>query len=173
MPASSLTGINVPDSPPTLPEAIEPPFLTASMSIAHAAVEPGRPIRDTPIASTISATESPAAGVAATASASPPSGLPPDTVAPQVAAEAVQAPCDPRVEAVALEDEAAEETTDEADDDETPATLQVEALRILPPDDSDLIVVLDAEAHVGQLSRTAGKAHRQEYRQLFTKLRGN
>jgi hypothetical protein len=36
-----------------------------------------------------------------------------------------------------------------------------------------LIVVLDAEANISQLSRTAGKAHRQEYRQLFTKLRGN
>jgi hypothetical protein len=91
------------------------------------------------------------------------------TVAPQVVAEAVQAPCDEPLAPVASEGE----TSDEADDGETPATLQVEALRILPPDDSDLIVVLDAEAHISQLSRTAGKAHRQEYRQLFTKLRGN
>ena len=59
MPASSLTGMKVPDRPPTLPEAIAPPFLTASISRARAAVEPGTPIRPTPIASTISATESP------------------------------------------------------------------------------------------------------------------
>ncbi len=111
----------------------------------------------------------PGAGAADIAPASPPSGQPTDTAAPQAVAEAVQAPCDQRMESVPLEDE----TVDDADDDEAPATLQVETLRVLPPDDSDLIVVLDAEAHVGQLSRTAGKAHRQEYRQLFTKLRGN
>ncbi len=111
----------------------------------------------------------PVASVADHATASPSSEPHAVAVASQVVAEAVQTPCDERLAAVDSEDE----TADEADDGETPATLQVEALRILPPDDSDLIVVLDAEAHVGQLSRTAGKAHRQEYRQLFTKLRGN
>jgi type II secretory pathway predicted ATPase ExeA len=116
---------------------------------------------------------SPAAGVAGTVPPSTPSGQHTDTVTPQVVAEAVQAPCDQSLESVPLEAEARDEAADEPVDDESPATLQVEALRILPPDDSDLIVVLDAEAHVGQLSRTAGKAHRQEYRQLFTKLRGN
>ncbi len=59
---------------------------------------------------------------------------------------------------------------DAAEADE-PSTLRVAALRDLPPDDSDLIVVMDAEAHAGLLSRTPGKAHRQEYRHLFTKLR--
>jgi hypothetical protein len=34
MPVSSLTGINVPESPPTFPEAIAPPFFTASISRA-------------------------------------------------------------------------------------------------------------------------------------------
>jgi hypothetical protein len=71
--------------------------------------------------------------------------------------------------ATVLEDEAAYDMSD----GETPLTLQVEALRAVPPDDSDLIVVLDAEAHVAQLSRTPGKAHRQDYRRLFTKLREN
>ncbi|NLF70003.1 MAG: AAA family ATPase [Candidatus Anammoximicrobium sp.] len=50
-------------------------------------------------------------------------------------------------------------------------TLRVAALRDLPPDDSDLILVMDAQSHVAPLSRMAGKAHRQEYRHLFTKLR--
>jgi len=85
------------------------------------------------------------------------------------AAQTERAPCETEPAAVTLQVGMSEEDEDE----DAPATLQVEALRVLPPDDSDLIVVLDAEAHVGQLSRTAGKAHRQEYRQLFTKLRGN
>jgi type II secretory pathway predicted ATPase ExeA len=55
---------------------------------------------------------SPAAAVADIAPASPPSGQHTDTVAPQVVAEAVQAPCDPRVEAVPLEDEAADDADD-------------------------------------------------------------
>jgi len=71
--------------------------------------------------------------------------------------------------ATVLEDETAYDMSD----GETPLTLQVEALRAVPPDDSDLIVVLDAEAHIAQLSRTPGKAHRQDYRRLFTKLREN
>ncbi len=111
----------------------------------------------------------PGAGAAGPTAASPPSATQTTTTAPQVAAEAVPAPCDERPAAATSEVEPAEE----ADDDETPATLQVEALRILPPDDSDLILVLDAESHIAQLSRPAGKAHRQEYHQLFTKLRGN
>jgi hypothetical protein len=111
----------------------------------------------------------PGAGAAGPTTASAPSGTQTPAAAPQVAAAAVQTPCDEPLAAVSSEDEPA----DEADDGETPATLQVEALRILPPDDSDLILVLDAESHVAQLSRSAGKAHRQEYRQLFTKLRGN
>lgn len=69
--------------------------------------------------------------------------------------------------AVVAEDEPVEEVAPEGES----ATLRVAALRDLPPDDSDLIVVLDAEARVGQLSRTPGRAHRQEYRHLFTKLR--
>lgn len=57
------------------------------------------------------------------------------------------------------------------DEGQPPATVRVAARRAIPPDDSDLIIVLDAEAHVGQLSRVPGKAHRQEYRRLFTRLR--
>ena len=68
----------------------------------------------------------------------------------------------------AVEHEDLSEDTLESDE---PDTLRVAALRDLPPDDSDLIVVMDAEAHIAPLSRVPGKAHRQEYRHLFTKLR--
>ncbi len=108
------------------------------------------------------------AGPAAASPATPGGDAPAARETSPVAAPSGAASCEPEPAPVTLKVELPE---DEADD--APATLQVEALRILPPDDSDLIVVLDAEAHVGQLSRTAGKAHRQEYRQLFTKLRGN
>ena len=40
MPASSLTGMNAPLSPPTCDEAITPPFFTASFKRARAAVVP-------------------------------------------------------------------------------------------------------------------------------------
>ena len=40
MPTSSLTGINAPDRPPTWEDAMIPPFFTASLSMASAAVEP-------------------------------------------------------------------------------------------------------------------------------------
>ncbi len=65
MPASSLTGMNAPLRPPTREDAIAPPFLTASVSIASAAVVPGAPHRSIPIASMICATESPFWGVGA------------------------------------------------------------------------------------------------------------
>jgi type II secretory pathway predicted ATPase ExeA len=89
-----------------------------------------------------------------------------DAVMPPVVEQAVEEPGD-ELPATA----AGEVETDETGDSEDPATFQVEALRVLPPDDSDLILVLDAESHVSQLSRTPGKAHRQEYRHLFTRLR--
>ena len=54
-----------PDRPPTDELAMTPPFFTASLSIASAAVVPGPPHWPTPIASMISATESPSAGVGA------------------------------------------------------------------------------------------------------------
>jgi hypothetical protein len=57
--------MNAPDSPPTLELAIAPPFLTASVSSASAAVVPGAPVRSTPISSRMSETESPTAGVGA------------------------------------------------------------------------------------------------------------
>ena len=40
IPASSETGMNAPESPPTVEEAITPPFFTASLSIARHAVVP-------------------------------------------------------------------------------------------------------------------------------------
>ena len=40
MPASSETGMNAPDSPPTWEDAMTPPFLTASLSMARQAVVP-------------------------------------------------------------------------------------------------------------------------------------
>ncbi len=76
MPSSSLTGMNVPESPPTFPEAMTPPFLTASISRANAAVEPGEPIWPTPIASMISATESPVEVVGASEMSTMPNGTP-------------------------------------------------------------------------------------------------
>ena len=65
MPASSDTGMNAPERPPTLLDAMTPPFLTASLSMARAAVVPGPPHCPTPMASRISATLSPSAGVGA------------------------------------------------------------------------------------------------------------
>ena len=53
MPASSLTGMKAPESPPTLDEAITPPFLTASFSIASAAVVPCVPHCSRPISSSM------------------------------------------------------------------------------------------------------------------------
>ena len=51
IPASSLTGINAPDKPPTDDDAITPPFLTASLSIARQAVVPAPPHCSIPISS--------------------------------------------------------------------------------------------------------------------------
>ena len=65
IPASSDTGINAPLKPPTWEDAITPPFFTASLSIARAAVVPCVPQRSSPIFSRICATESPTAGVGA------------------------------------------------------------------------------------------------------------
>ncbi len=53
IPASSETGINAPESPPTLEDAITPPFLTASLSIARQAVVPAAPHFSRPISSRI------------------------------------------------------------------------------------------------------------------------
>jgi len=98
----------------------------------------------------------------------------PDTASIPAAAAASQDPVRPTED----EEEAAVVTAAEHEDpsedplqSDEPQTLRVAALRELPPDDSDLIVVMDAESHVAPLSRTLGKAHRQEYRHLFTKLR--
>ena len=43
MPASSLTGMNAPERPPTCEDAMTPPFFTASLSRASAAVVPCAP----------------------------------------------------------------------------------------------------------------------------------
>ena len=65
MPASSDTGMNAPERPPTLELAMTPPFFTQSFRSASAAVVPGPPHSPTPMISRIFATESPAAGVGA------------------------------------------------------------------------------------------------------------
>ena len=65
MAASSLTGMKAPESPPVDEVAMVPPFLTASLSMARAAVVPGAPARSKPMLSRISAMESPTAGVGA------------------------------------------------------------------------------------------------------------
>ena len=62
---SSETGMKEPDSPPTEPQAIRPPFFTASFNSAKAAVVPGAPTWDRPISSKMAATESPTAEVGA------------------------------------------------------------------------------------------------------------
>ena len=76
IPASSDTGINAPLSPPTLEQAITPPFLTASFNNAKAAVVPYAPTTSTPISSIIFATESPIAGVGASDKSTIPKGTP-------------------------------------------------------------------------------------------------
>ena len=43
MPSSSLTGMKAPERPPVDEVAMVPPFLTASLSMASAAVVPGAP----------------------------------------------------------------------------------------------------------------------------------
>ena len=63
IPASSVTGMNAPERPPTWEEAITPPFFTASLSRARAAVVPWAPQHSSPISSRMWATESPTAGV--------------------------------------------------------------------------------------------------------------
>ena len=60
--ASSLTGMKAPLSPPTELEANRPPFFTASLSMATAAVEPGAPMAAMPSVLRISPTLSPTVG---------------------------------------------------------------------------------------------------------------
>ena len=76
MPASSVTGMKAPDNPPTEEDAITPPFFTASLSIASAAVVPCVPHCSRPISSRIYATESPTAGVGAKDKSMMPKGTP-------------------------------------------------------------------------------------------------
>ena len=76
IPASSETGIKAPDNPPTLDDAMTPPFFTASFSMARAAVVPHAPTCSRPISSRIWATESPMAGVGAKDKSMIPKGTP-------------------------------------------------------------------------------------------------
>ena len=76
MPASSDTGMNAPESPPTWDEAMTPPFFTASLSSASAAVVPGAPTDSSPISSSTAATLSPTAGVGASDRSTMPNGTP-------------------------------------------------------------------------------------------------
>ena len=75
IPSSSETGINAPLKPPTALDAIIPPFFTASLSNARAAVVPCVPHTLNPIASKIRATESPTAGVGARERSKIPNGI--------------------------------------------------------------------------------------------------
>ena len=74
MPSSSLTGMKAPDRPPTWEEAMTPPFLTASLRRASAAVVPWVPQTSRPISSRMRATESPMAGVGARERSTMPKG---------------------------------------------------------------------------------------------------
>ena len=76
MPASSDTGMNAPESPPTWDDAMTPPFFTASLSSASAAVVPGPPTDSSPISSSTAATLSPTAGVGASDRSTMPNGTP-------------------------------------------------------------------------------------------------
>ena len=74
MPSSSETGINAPESPPTNELANIPPFFTASLRSASAAVVPWVPHFSRPISSKILATLSPIAGVGARLKSTIPNG---------------------------------------------------------------------------------------------------
>ncbi len=63
------------------------------------------------------------------------------------------------------------DTDGDVDDADDSATVEAHVVRALPPDDNDLIVVVDDQQHGRHLSSAVGKAHRQEYSQLFSKLR--
>ena len=76
MASSSLTGMKAPERPPVDDVAIVPPFLTASLSMASAAVVPGAPTASRPMLSRISAMESPTAGVGASERSMMPSSAP-------------------------------------------------------------------------------------------------
>ncbi len=76
MPASSLTGMKAPESPPTEEDAMMPPFFTWSFNRARAAVVPGQPTSSSPMLSRISAMESPTAGVGARERSTMPKGMP-------------------------------------------------------------------------------------------------
>jgi len=60
---------------------------------------------------------------------------------------------------------------DEVDNVGDPAIVEAHVIRSLPPDDNDLIVVVDDQRHGKPLNSSVGKAHRQDYSQLFSKLR--
>ncbi len=62
--------------PPTEPLAIAPPFFTASVNNASAAVVPCVPARSKPMASMMLATESPGTGVGAKERSMMPNGIP-------------------------------------------------------------------------------------------------
>ena len=68
--------MNAPDRPPTLEDAMTPPFLTASFSMARIAVVPQPPQTSRPTSSRMRATESPMAGVGARDRSTMPNGTP-------------------------------------------------------------------------------------------------
>jgi hypothetical protein len=47
----------------------------------------------------------------------------------------------------------------------------VQVIRKLPPDDNDMIVIVDDQRSETPLRSSGGIGHRQEYRQLFSRLR--
>ena len=76
IPASSETGMNAPERPPTLDEANSPPFLTASFNMARATVLPGTPMAANPRLWKISPTLSPTLGVGARDKSTTPNPMP-------------------------------------------------------------------------------------------------
>jgi len=59
----------------------------------------------------------------------------------------------------------------DVDDIDESVPVQAHVMRVPPPDDSDLIVVVDEEVDSTLVSGDSGETHRQEYRQLFSRLR--
>ena len=66
-----------------------------------------------------------------------------------------------------IEAEAADEQPDEPD------VVRVSVMRAMPPDDSDLIVIVDEQMETESLDKLPARTHRREYRDLFTRLREN
>jgi hypothetical protein len=67
-----------------------------------------------------------------------------------------------------VEAEAVEQATGDS-----PEVVRASVVRALPPDDSDLLVIIDEDSESDSLDKTPARTRRREYRDLFTRLREN